>query len=147
VAALENSAIQYRIVDSVDALSEELPQALVVRYNSRRTEDHLTARLFSSFDYLVAPAHERSNWALGLGLPMLAIGPAIGPFAPLNRDLVVQESVAIGIESDQEAAQMGATIEKLRQSGRLEQMAAAGWGKRGIGGFDNTARFLTDSYG
>jgi len=118
-----------------------------VRFDSRRIEDHLSARLFSSFDYLVAPAHERSNWALGLGLPMLAVGPAIGPFAPLNKDLVVQEGVAMSIESDQEAAHMGATIEKLRQSGRLEQMAAAGWGKQGIDGFDNIAQFLTDSYG
>lgn len=147
LAALENSSIQYRIVDSADDLSEELPQALVVRFDSRRIEDQLSARLFSSFDYLVAPAHERSNWALGLGLPMLAVGPAIGPFAPLNRDLVVQEGVAISIESNQEAARMGVTIEKLRQSGRLEQMAGAGWGRRRIDGFDNIAQFLTDSYG
>lgn len=146
-AALKNSALQYGIIDSLDHLPEQLPQMVIVKYDSRKMEDNQSARLFSSFDYLVAPAHERSNWALGLGLPMLAVGPAIGPFAPLNRDLVVQEGVAVSIDSDSEAADMGATIGALLRSGQLERMATTGWGKRKIDGFDNIAQFLTDSYG
>jgi len=34
--------------------------------------------LLSLLDIFVAPSHEYTNWAIGLGLPMLALFPIIG---------------------------------------------------------------------
>lgn len=115
-------------------------------YKSREELDAKTTELFREFDYFVAPSHERTNWALGIGLPMFILDPPIGPFAPINREALLDAGVAKCIESPDEAAEFAVQLAELRNSGRLSKMAAAGWGKHPILGFRTIADFLTNKY-
>lgn len=139
--------IPFESIESTDAIPTDLPPALIVRHRNRREENILTARLFSLFDYFVGPPHERSNWALGLGLPMFIVGPDIGPFAPLNRRLLLDSGAAQAIEASMDAHLLGARIERLRAKGTMATMAQAGWGHREINGFARIAAFLVSKYG
>jgi len=105
----------------------------------------MTERLFRSFDYFVAPSHERTNWALGLGLPMFVVDPPLGSFAPLNREFLLAHSVARVIANAREASDLGESLDKLHKSGELQQMAAAGWGRYDAQGFSRIAEMLQSS--
>ncbi len=139
---LNDPAIECEIIDSTDFMPKDLPQVLIVTHNSRREETIFTSRLFPYFDYFAAPSHERSNWALGIGLPMFVIGPTIGPFSPLNRDMLLRSGVAEPIDRPLDAQQFGETLIHLRHLGRLTEMAINGWHKFSIDGFDKIADFL-----
>jgi hypothetical protein len=136
--------IDFAQVDSHGFHPSDLPPALIVGHASRREENHFTGQLFPRFDYFAAPSHERTNWALGLGLPMFIVGPPIGPFAPLNRDCLIEAGVAELIDSG--ANVFGRSLEGLRSKGRLAEMALTGWGKLDISGFDTIAQFLINNF-
>lgn len=120
--------------DATTPLPTELPAALLVSSASRREESRLTAQLFPYFDYFVAPSHERTNWALGLGLPMFILLPTIGPFAPLNREILLSSGVA------EDLGLTGARLER----GQLLKMASSGWGNYPIDGFAQIADYITE---
>jgi hypothetical protein len=133
-------------LDSSVFIPAELPSVTLVEFDSRREEEILTARLFASFDYFAAPSHERSNWALGLGLPMFILGPSIGPFAPMNCRLLLEAGVASLLADEQEAASLGSTLQNLRDDGILAQMARRGWSHQPIHGFERIADHLVRVY-
>jgi len=133
-------------IDTGDQIPHDLPAVTLIIYLSRREEDSLTARLFNQFDYLVAPPHERTNWALGLGLPLFAVIPTIGPFAPLNLKVLHEHGVAETLEFPDDAHNLGERLEQLRRDGRLAAMAEAGWGRCSIDGFARIAEFLSVRY-
>ena len=99
------------------------------------------------FDFVVAPPHERSNWALGLGLPMFLLMPTIGPYAPLNLQILLKHGVADVLENDAAARELGEITRQLRQGGQMTDMAKAGWGRLAINGFDCIAEFLNERLG
>lgn len=114
-------------------------------YDERRELNDLTRGSFADFDYFVAPAHERTHWALGLGLPMFVVGPSIGSFAPLNRELLLTYDVARIIGDRRAALGLAAMLEASRRSGELRAMAEAGWGRFDTRGFLNIAEMLQSS--
>jgi len=118
-----------------------------VTYNSRRELDALTAKLFPLLDYCIAPPHERSNWAVGLGLPMLVLMPTIGPFAPLNLDLLQASGVVRILDDETILSGPARLLRQLREDGLLLRMAQAGWGKYPINGFSRIADFLWERHG
>jgi hypothetical protein len=111
-------------------------------YDGRRELNELTARSFGDFDYFVAPAHERTHWALGLGLPVFVLGPSVGSFAPLNRELLLAARVAGTIDDLDAAASFGELLCMRRRTGELRAMAEAGWGRFDAQGFHNIAEML-----
>ena len=145
--AFARRSIPFATLDSSDLIPTDLPRALIVCHASRREENILTARLFPLFDYFVGPSHERTNWSLGLGLPMFVVGPDIGPFAPLNRRLLLQAGTAAALETPMDAHLLGPRLARLRSRGDLTAMAQAGWGQREINGFARIAAFLVSKYG
>jgi hypothetical protein len=118
-------------VRSPTDLTAEPPQAVICLYNDRR-----------ELNDFVAPAHERTNWAVGLGLPMFVLDPPLGSFAPLNREFLLAQSVAQVIGDVREASRFGETLGQLRGTGALRGMAEAGWGRFETRGFFNIAEFL-----
>jgi len=133
-------------VDAGEFIPADIPALLVVEYGSRREENIFTARLFPEFDFFVAPSHERSNWALGLGLPMFIVQPCIGPFAPLNEALLVDAGVAEVVTGDEDCGRFGEHLAQLHRSGEFGKMASAGWGRHKIDGFARIAEFLGNQY-
>lgn len=145
--AMHLSRREFAVIDRTNILHQELPAAVIVEFDSRREENALSARLFPSLDYFVGPSHERSNWAVGLGLPLFMVEPCIGPFAPLNRDLLVGLGVGLVVGSESAADQFGSYVLGLRETGHLRQMAERGWGGYGIDGFDKIAEWLYLEFG
>lgn len=136
-------------VNRVDSSSVDIPSSftiLLVEYCSRREETALSARLFPLGDFLVSPAHERTNWAIGLGLPMFILIPCFGPFAPLNRQILLDHNVAVDLASEGIARSFGARLDAMRLSGQLTQMAEHGWGRYPINGFETIAALLESRF-
>ncbi len=119
--------------------AEAIPPAgaLLKTYTDRAQLDRITQRYFPQFDYFVAPAHERTNWAIGLGLPMFILEPAIGTFAPMNRALLLRNGVAVPLSNSSGA--FGKRLATMRQEGDLGALTEAGWGRYPIDGFKTAA--------
>ncbi|MEW5925003.1 MAG: hypothetical protein AB1746_13545 [Candidatus Zixiibacteriota bacterium] len=115
---------------------------LVFSFNNRREEDILVESLFPFLDYFVAPSHERTNWTLGLGLPMFILHPIIGTFSPLNRTILLENRVAVDIENDRRAADFISILLSLSKRHILADMARSGFGRFDVFGFMKTASHL-----
>jgi len=123
--------------------STELPDSVRMHFfTERREEAKLSAKLVPKADYLVAPSHERTNWAVGLGLPMFALTPTIGSFAPLNLVLIENRGVGEAIRDLAAAADFGSRLTELHRTGQLIRMSERGWGHYKIDGFARGADFL-----
>lgn len=118
------------------------PRLEVVSFTNRSNLDQRTASEFPTIDVLVSPPHERSTWAVGLGLPIFLVGPDIGPFAPLNRAMLFRKEVAAEIDLER-AERFPEMIAGLRSRGRLVEMSRNGWGPP-IDGFACAARMLCE---
>jgi len=143
----KRNRIDLLIVSSHDPMPRSWPGATLVTFASRREETSLTSRLFPMFDFIVVPPHERSNWALGLGLPTFLLMPTIGPYAALNLQILLEHGVADVLESDAVARELGEMVKQFRQSRRMTDMAKDGWGRFAINGFDGIAEFLNVRFG
>lgn len=136
-------------VSRIDTSTIDMPDTfgiLLVEHRSRREENALSARMFPLGDFFVSPAHERTNWALGLGFPMFILNPCFGPFAPHNRDILLKHAVAVELASGNLASSFGERLESMRRSGQLFKMSENGWGRYAINGFDAIAGLLTKRY-
>ncbi|MDZ4722640.1 MAG: hypothetical protein SGI97_01850 [candidate division Zixibacteria bacterium] len=139
VKVIHGSSEEEHNIDSTLAEKETLVLAI---YTTRQEENELVASMFPYLDYFVAPSHERTNWSIGLGLPIFMLEPSIGSFAPLNRALA--EARGVGIAINQTAApDFGSMLADFRQSGRLLEMSQNGWGRDRIDGFSCIAQSLT----
>jgi hypothetical protein len=114
----------------------------VIWARSRQASTTAVAGVFPDLDLMVCAAHERTNWAVGLGLPMFALLPHIGPFARENSAFASEQGVCLPLTDTAAAAGLEDTIAGLRKSGRLTEMARNGWGRHAITGAETTAREL-----
>ncbi len=124
-------------------LNSSLEKNLIVavKYFNRHDENENLLRLFKYLDYFVAPSHERSNWAVGLGLPMFILHPIIGTFSPLNRQFLLESNVAADMENNSKAEHLYEYIRQLQTDGTLSNMARHGLGPD-LYGFERIAENL-----
>jgi hypothetical protein len=106
----------------------------VIWARSRQASTSAVAAIFPDLDVMVCAAHERTNWAVGLGLPTFALLPNIGPFAAENYAFASEQGVCLPLEGTTDAARLGDTMADLRRTGRLAEMARNGWGRYPITG-------------
>ncbi len=109
---------------------------------SRQEENKQVAAIFENLDFFIAPSHERTNWAIGLGLPLFILCPHIGSYAPLNAAIAKEQGVALEIPDNDSAAGFSEVLGTLRKNGKLVQMAQCGFGNNKINGFEQAAKFL-----
>ena len=121
-----------------------LPGIETILYSGREELDIRTAERFPVFDAIFSPAHERSNWGVGLGLPFVIVGPDVGPFPPRNRVVLNQAGVSRAVDSDAAARNLGTDLSAWRRSGALQTMSRCGEGPP-TDGFSNAARMLLDA--
>jgi len=135
------SVLKYESDVDPDLISKSLSSGILVAvtHKDRADENRVTAKLFKYLDFIIAPSHERTNWAAGLGLPMFILHPVIGTFAPLNREFLLENGVAIDVESRKLAGQFARRISKLRDSGKLIEMMQNGFDRYSIDGFEKVA--------
>jgi len=114
-------------------------QLTLVSRPTRRADTSAAVRILPEIDVFIAPSHERTNWALGLGLPMFVLFPMIGTHAEANYRLAFDNGVAYPLQTDTDARTLGVTLEKLRASGALANMARLGFGRFEITGAERIA--------
>jgi hypothetical protein len=114
----------------------------VIWGRDRRSTTTAVAQVFPDLDVVVCAAHERTSWAVGLGLPMFALLPNIGPFAEENYTFASGQNVCLPLNDTADAARLGDTIAEHRRTGRLVEMARNGWGRHPINGAETIAREL-----
>lgn len=144
--ACEGSGIDLTTVGSPAGIPSDRSRAFLCSFADRNDLNESTAALIPEFDYVVAPAHERTNWALGLGLPMYVVDPPLGSFAPLNRQALMDAGVAKPLRNRADALCFAETLEADRESSRLREMAESGWQRFDIRGFENIAAMLEAEY-
>jgi hypothetical protein len=115
----------------------------VVPFEGREDLDRRTAQTFPKIDLVASPPHERSNWAVALGVPFLFVGPDLGPFAPRNRALLLRRGVAMEIVSEVDALMLPARLDRLRAEGTLLEMSRRGTGPE-FRGFERAADLLLE---
>lgn len=119
-----------------------------IRLVSRRTRQEETRRatqLLPRLDALVAASHERTNWAVGLGIPMFALFPLIGTFAAQNFEFARRQGVTCPLATLQAARNLGRVLCELRESGRLVEMARRGFGVLEVDGVQAVAAQALDA--
>lgn len=135
-------------VKIVEDREEESPKSddfdlMLVSRKTRQDDTHRAVELIPHLDVFVAASHERTNWAVGLGLPMMVLFPLIGTFASQNFEFAQKQGVVFPVDSIGKAENLGQLLIELRQSGQLLQMAESGFGMLTINGIDAAASCLT----
>jgi hypothetical protein len=123
------------------------PQLTLVSRSTRREDTAAAVRIIPEIDAFVAPSHERTNWALGLGLPMFVLFPMIGSHADANYGLAFDNGVAYPIRTSDDARNLGVCLRKLRDSGALANMARLGFGRFEINGAERIAEAVISGIG
>lgn len=108
----------------------KFPKTNVIFSQNRKEENERFAEILEELDCFVAPAHERTNWCCGLGLPLFSLLPHIGSYAPLNYQFAYSQGVSLPLEPKN----FGEMILKLREEGKLRKMVENGFGKFPIDG-------------
>lgn len=134
------------VVDDGEPSRPELDwDVKLVHRVSREAETRETADLLPLLDMFVAPSHERTNWAVGLGLPMFVLYPLIGTFSPQNFEFAQRQGVCYPIDSMKKAHSLGKIITQLTESKKLAEMAKKGFGIHKINGSEITASHILES--
>ncbi|MFH1700096.1 MAG: hypothetical protein ABIE07_05865 [Candidatus Zixiibacteriota bacterium] len=115
----------------------------IIYSENRDLENESTAKIFPQFDFFIAPAHERTNWGIGLGIPHFILCPHYGSFAPLNARFAMELGVAIEIKDLMTSRNFGKLINDLRNRGELERMINNGLGRYEMTGFSQAARVIS----
>ncbi len=115
---------------------------LLVTRETRQAETERAVELLPQIDAFVAASHERTNWAVGLGLPMFVLFPLIGTFASSNFEFAQRQKVAYPLDSLERAKTLGKVINELRKNGQLAQMAKNGFGVHKLNGVRQAASHL-----
>lgn len=103
---------------------------------TRQEETRRACKLVPTLDAFVAASHERTNWAVGLGLPMFALFPLIGTFAAQNFRFALRQGVVCPLATVEAARDLGRIINELRGGGRLAHMARRGFGRLPVDGVE-----------
>ena len=114
--------------DGVCSVITENWEIKLIYRKTRQAETEKAAELVSYLDLFVSPSHERTNWAVGLGLPMFVLFPLIGTFSPQNFDFAQRQGVSYSIDSLEKAKNLGKIITELKESKKLTEMAKNGFG-------------------
>ena len=123
------------VVDRGEGSEKEASgNVLLVTRKTRQADTQRAVELLPQIDVFVSASHERTNWAVGLGIPMFVLFPLIGTFASLNFEFAQRQKTAYPLDSLEKAKDLGKTIIELRQNGQLTQMAQNGFGVHKING-------------
>jgi len=129
----------------LDLISERNPKfnaenLKIIISNSRPAENQKMGEFMKEVDIIVAASHERTNWAVGLGLPIFVLFPLIGTYAKQNFDFAFDQGVALPIPKIEDASNLGDRLNKLCGRSILKEMMQNGFSTYSLDG----ARFIAD---
>ena len=114
----------------------------IIISNSRHEENQKTAEFISEVDIIVAASHERTNWAVGLGLPIFVLFPLIGTYAEQNFDFAFDREVAHPIRNLEAAKNLGEKLIEMHKAGTLSKMAKCGFSSYSLNGTEFIVDYL-----
>lgn len=121
------------------------PDLMLVSRKTRQEDTQRAVELIPHLDVFVAASHERTNWAVGLGLPMFALFPLIGTFAWQNFEFAQKQKVVYPLDSQEKAENLGEILSELRQNGQWLKMVKNGFGVHSINGIETAvSQFVKD---
>jgi len=100
----------------------------------REIETTISTKYIPQLDLLVAAPHERNNWAVGAGLPIAALTPTIGSFAPENLKYILERGCGFAVSTDEPASKLVTQIIQLTKTGKLVDMVRSGTTMKNIKG-------------
>jgi len=128
------------VEDSCDRPAESPSwQVRLVHRSTRHEETARACELVPELDAFVSASHERTNWAVGLGLPMFVLFPLIGTFASQNFEFARGQGVACPLGTVEAARNLGKIVKELRKTGQLAEMARRGYGVLEVDGVEAVA--------
>ena len=107
---------------------------MLVSRKTRQEDTQRAVELIPGLDAFVAASHERTNYAVGLGLPMFVLLPLVGTFAAQNYEFARRQRVMHTVKPMEEARNLGELLAELRRNGQLLQIAKDGFGAHTIAG-------------
>ena len=113
-------------VDKIDDNSLIESSTVIISGYSRHDETLKSMKYIPQLDVFCAAPHERVNWAIGIGLPIIMITPTIGSFAPQNLDFVLRSGCGIELSTEGQFADLAGIIHRLRANGTLSRMVESG---------------------
>ena len=116
--------------------SSDLFDIFVVSRKTRQEDTERAIEIIPQLDVFIAASHERTNWAVGLGLPMFVLFPLIGTFASQNFEFAQIQKVVYPLDSREKAKNLGEILTGLRQNGQLGEMARNGFGVHKVNGVE-----------
>jgi len=125
-----------------DRVSSDIPENWEIKLiyrKTRQSETKKAAEIIPNLDLFVSPSHERTNWAVGLGLPIFVLFPLIGTFSPQNFEFSQRQGVSYPIDSLEKAQNLGKLIIELSENKKLTEMAKKGFGIHQINGSEVAA--------
>lgn len=137
---------QRMVVDNgvTSDITENWEIKLIYR-KTRQAETEKTVELVPYLDLFVSPSHERTNWAVGLGLPMFVLFPLIGTFSPQNFKFAQRQGVCYPVDSLEKAQNLGKIITELKETKKLNDMAKRGFGIHRINGSEIAASHILEN--
>ena len=117
-----------------DSLENDQFDLRLVTRATRQEDTQRALELIPGLDVFVAASHERTNYAVGLGLPMFVLFPLIGTFASQNFEFAQRQGVVSSLDSPLKAKELGNALSDMRQDGELSRMAERGFGLHDISG-------------
>ncbi len=117
-------------------------RTIVITAESREKETIRSMQYMDQLDIFCAAPHERINWAVGAGLPMIAIGPPIGTFAPENLRFALGAGGCMELLALAEFESLGPRMAQMREDGTIAAMVCAGRNIRNIEGAKTIAEYL-----
>lgn len=117
----------------------------VIMSKSRQEENQQTVELIGEIDIFVAAAHERTNLAVGLGIPMFVLSPLIGTYASQNFDFAYNQGVAFPLRDINAAKSFGEELIQMRKDNTLKKMAEKGFSVHSLNGARNIAEDIIKS--
>ncbi len=142
---MEKLKINIAIDDGESSGIEENWEIKIIHRKTQQAETEKAAELLPYLDSFMAPSHERTNWAVGLGLPMFVLFPLIGTFSPQNFKFAEKQGVCYPIDTIEKAQDLGQIITQLRENSKLSEMAKKGFGIHQINGSEIAASHILEN--
>jgi hypothetical protein len=131
------------IEDKEETFNRDIDYDLWLVFRKTRQEDTQRAvELVPLLDVFAAASHERTNWSVGLGLPMFVLFPLIGTFASQNFEFAQRQKVVYPLDTKEKAKNLGEILSGFRQNSQLLEMARNGFGVHKIIGVENVVSVL-----
>lgn len=133
----------YQIKYEVEPVKSRNPHKIkLMMSENQQEENRQTAELMEVIDIMVTASHERTNWSVGLGIPIFILYPLIGTYARENYEFSLNQRVSYPIKTIEDAKTLGDILTHMQEDNTLMKMAHNGFSIYHLNGAQVIAEYL-----